>query len=130
MKIAAACENGMIFQHFGHTPEFAVFEIEDNRIASEKILACGESGHGALAGLLAENNIDIIICGGIGGGAVKALGDAGILTVGGAEGDVREVVKSFLAGTLQVRKDFHCRHHRENGEHSCGSHSCGSGSCH
>ena len=148
MKIAVTCENNQVFQHFGHTPGFAVFEAVDGKITAEKLLSSGDSGHGALATLLAFEQVDVLICGGIGGGAqtalanagiklfggVKgdadeaveaylagALGNAGIKVVGGASGNVREVAEAFVNGTLQVRADFHCNHH--HGEHTCGEHS-------
>ncbi len=124
MKIAVTCENNEVFQHFGHTPGFAVFEVAENKIVSEKLLSSGETGHGALAGLLAEDKIDLLICGGIGGGAVNALGNAGIQVIGGAQGNVRDVVEAFLAGTLNVRADFHCNHHHHEAGGSCGSHGC------
>ncbi len=131
MKIAVTCGNGQVFQHFGHTPEFAVFEVEDGKIVSEKILSSGGTGHCALAGFLAEDSIDLLICGGIGGGAVNALTGAGIRIIGGAEGNVREVVEALLSGSLKVRDDFHCNHHHGEG-HNChgGGHSCGGHSCH
>lgn len=130
MKIAVTCENHQVFQHFGHTPGFAVFETEDGKIVSEKELSSGDSGHGALAALLAEEKVDVLICGGIGGGAVNALKSAFILVVGGAEGDVREVAQAFVDGTLKVREDFHCNHHHHGEGHTCGSDGCGSGGCH
>ena len=129
LKIAVTCENGQVFQHFGHTPEFALFDVEDGKIVAEKIFSCGDSGHGALAGLLSGERVDLLICGGIGGGAINALGNAGIQVVGGAEGNVREVVEALLAGTLQVRQNFHCSHHHHGEGHTCGNHGCGSGSC-
>ena len=125
MKIAVTCENEQVFQHFGHTPGFAVFETEAGQIINEKRVSSGDSGHGALAGLLAEEKIDLLICGGIGGGAVNALTGFGIHVVGGAEGNVREVVEALLNGTLKVREDFHCNHHHGEG-HTCHGHSCGS----
>ena len=129
MKIAVTCENNEVFQHFGHTPGFAVFEVEGGKIVSEKQISSGDSGHGALAGLLAEEKVDVLICGGIGAGAINALGVAGISVVGGAEGNVREAAAAFVDGTLQVRADFHCNHHHHGEEHSCGGHTCGNGSC-
>ncbi|MBO5823232.1 MAG: dinitrogenase iron-molybdenum cofactor biosynthesis protein [Lentisphaeria bacterium] len=126
MKIAVTCENHQVFQHFGHTPGFAVFEVKDNVICSEKELSSGSSGHGALAMVLAMEQIEVLICGGIGGGAINALRDVGIKVVGGASGDVREVAEAYVSGTLQVKADFHCNHHHHEGGHSCGSgHSCG-----
>lgn len=129
MKIAVTCENDQVFQHFGHTPCFAVFEAEDGKIISDKRISSGDSGHGALASLLAEEKIDLLICGGIGGGAVNALAQANIMVVGGAEGNVREVAEAFVTGTLQVREDFHCGHHHHGEGHTCGDHGCGSGHC-
>lgn len=129
MKIAITCENGSVFQHFGHTPGFAVFEIENGKITAFKMLSSGGSGHGALATLLALEQVEVLICGGIGGGAINALGSAGIEVIGGAEGDVRQVAEAFAAGTLQVRQDFHCNHHHHDGDHTCGDHGCGSGNC-
>ena len=101
MKIAVTCENGQVFQHFGHTPEFAIFEVVGKKIISEKLLSSGESGHGALAGILAEEKVDVLICGGIGGGAINALATAGIQVVGGAEGEgcSRSIAKRHLTGS-------------------------------
>ncbi|MBO5762452.1 MAG: dinitrogenase iron-molybdenum cofactor biosynthesis protein [Lentisphaeria bacterium] len=137
MKLAITCESNQVFQHFGHTPEFAVFTVEDGKITAKEIISCGETGHGALAGLLANGGIDLLICGGIGGGAQMALAEAGIQLIGGASGNVDEVAAAFVNGTLAVNANFHCNHHHDHGEgHSCGSHGCGSsghscgGSCH
>ena len=124
MKIAITCENNQVFQHFGHTPGFAIFEITDGKIVNEKMLSSGSSGHGALATLLALEQVDTLICGGIGGGAINALGNAGIKVIGGASGNVREVAEAFASGTLQVRADFHCNHHHHGEGHTCGEHGC------
>ena len=124
MKIAITCENNQVFQHFGHTPGFALFEITDGQIVNEKMLSSGSSGHGALATLLAFEQVDTLICGGIGGGAINALGNAGIKVIGGASGNVREVAAAFASGTLQVRADFHCNHHHHGEGHTCGEHGC------
>ena len=71
MKIAVTYENGQVFQHFGHTEAFKVYETENNEIKSESIIPTLGSGHGALAGFLKLNNVDTLICGGI--GQVRAL---------------------------------------------------------
>ena len=130
MIIAVTCRNNEVFQHFGHTPAFAIFTAENNAITSEKILECGDSGHGALASLLAAENVDVVICGGIGAGAIAALKSADIKVIGGASGNVREAAEKYLAGSLKVRLNFFCNHHHDNGEgHTCGDHGCGSGKC-
>ena len=68
MKIAATYANGEIFQHFGHTQQFKVYEVEDGKIVASKIIGSNGAGHGALAGLLSQGGVDVLICGGIGGG--------------------------------------------------------------
>ena len=131
MKIAITCEDNMVFQHFGHTPGFLICEIADKTVVSEKYLVAGESGHGALAGLLAAEQVEVLICGGIGGGAIAALQQANIKVVGGAEGCASEAAAAYAAGKLHTRLNFHCNHHHDHGDgHDCGSHSCGGGSCH
>ena len=130
MIIAVTRQDNEVFQHFGHTPAFAVFTAENNAITSEKLLECGDSGHGALASLLAAENVDVVICGGIGGGAINALKAANIKVIGGASGNVREAAEKYLAGSLKVRLNFFCNHHHDHGEgHTCGDHGCGSDKC-
>lgn len=119
MKIAVTYENGNIFQHFGHTKEFKIYDIKDNKIESEEVVFADGSGHGALADFLLLRNVNALICGGIGDCAKTALDNAGIKLYGGVCGNADEAVKSFLAGTLQFNPDVNCTHH-ENKEHNCG----------
>ena len=126
MKIAVTYENGEVFQHFGHTETFKVYEVKDGKIVSSELIGSDGSGHEALAGLLKERAIDVLICGGIGGGAQMALAEAGVQLIGGATGNVDEVVDAFLKGELEVIPDFQCRHHDHGEGHSCGDHGCGS----
>ena len=121
-RIAVTYENGEVFQHFGHTEEFKVYEVEDGKILNSEIIGSNGSGHGALAGLLNEKKIDVLICGGIGGGAQAALAERGIELCAGASGNADEAVKAYLSGEL-VNTGANCNHHGEG--HSCGEHSCG-----
>lgn len=132
MKIAVTYENGEIFQHFGHTETFKIYDVTDGKITGTQIVDTNGNGHGALAGFLVENGVDTLICGGIGGGAQNALAQAGIRLFGGVSGNADEAVNAFLAGTLGYDPDVHCNHHDHHGEggHSCGDHGCGSHSCH
>lgn len=128
MKIAVTYENGQIFQHFGHTEQFKFYEVENSKIVDVKVVDTNGSGHGALAGLLSALNTDILICGGIGGGAQMALAQAGIKLYGGVSGDADEAVEAFLANSLnydpEAKCDHHDHHHDDN--HTCGDHGCGS----
>lgn len=133
MRIAVTYENGEIFQHFGHTAQFKIFDAEDGAVTASQVMDTNGSGHGALAGFLAANKVDVLICGGIGGGAQTALAEAGIKLYGGVSGSAEEAVQALLAGTLGYNPDVHCNHHdQEHGEgaHTCGEHGCGKHSCH
>ena len=66
MRIAATYENGEIFGHFGHTPQFKLYVIEDGAVASERVVDTNGTGHGALATMLMALGADVLICGGIG----------------------------------------------------------------
>ncbi|HJB19943.1 MAG TPA: FKBP-type peptidyl-prolyl cis-trans isomerase [Candidatus Bariatricus faecipullorum] len=129
MKIAVTYENGNVFQHFGKTESFKVYEVEDNQVVSSEVISSGGVGHEALAGLLANQDVDVLICGGIGEGAQAALAEAGVELCSGAQGDVDEAVAAYLKGEL-VSTGVNCDHHHGE-EHSCGDHeeghSCGGG---
>ena len=122
MKIAVTYDSGIIFQHFGHTEFFKIYEVENKEIINSRVIATDGNGHGALAGFLADNGVSILICGGIGSGAQNALNSAGILYYGGVSGLADEAVKAYINGTLNFDPFVKCSHHE--GEHSCGSHDC------
>ena len=119
MKIAAAYSNGEVFQHFGRTEAFKVYSIEDGQIVSSQIIGSDGAGHSALAGVLADHGIDVLICGGIGGGAQAALTEKGIEVVSGISGSADEAVEAFLKGEL-ASSGVNCDHH--DGDHSCHDH--------
>jgi predicted Fe-Mo cluster-binding NifX family protein len=132
MKIAVTYEDGQVFQHFGHTETFKIYEIEDKKIKDAKVVGTNGSGHGALAGLLNQMDIDVLICGGIGGGAKTALAEAGIHLYGGVSGSADEAVEAFLKDDLAYNPEVKCDHHGEHhggdcgqGGHGCGEHHCG-----
>jgi len=124
MRIAVTYENGQIFQHFGHTENFKVYDVTDGKITSFQIISTMGQGHGALAEFLSSNNIDALICGGIGGGAKTALADAGIQLYAGVSGNADDAVNSLIAGTLQHNPDVQCNHHKHGENHKCGEHGC------
>ncbi len=129
MKIAVTYENGQVFQHFGHTKEFKVYEVEGGKIVSSEIVDTNGQGHGALAGLLADEDIKVLICGGIGGGARNALAQAGIELYPGAAGDADEQVASFIQGKLVYDPNTMCNHHSHAEGEVCGEHGHQQGGC-
>ena len=126
MKIAVTYNEGEIFQHFGHSEKFKLYDVEDGKVLSSEVVDTNGSGHGALAGFLKDKNVNVLICGGIGGGAKNALSANGIEIYPGAKGNADEQVQSFLAGNLSYNPNTQCSHHSHEGEHTCGSHGCGS----
>ena len=132
MRIAVTYENGEVFQHFGHSAQFKLYDVEDGKVVYSQVLDTNGSGHGALAGILQAVKADVLICGGIGGGAQTALAQAGIKLYGGVSGSADRAVESLLAGGLHFDPDVHCDHHdhEHGGEpHACGEHGCGHGHC-
>ena len=130
MRIAVTYENGEIFQHFGHTEQFKVYDIDGGKIISSEVVDTNGSGHGALAGVLGALKADVLICGGIGGGAQMALAAAGIKLYAGVSGSADEAVEAFAEGKLEFNPNATCSHHEQHGEgHTCGEHGCGEHSC-
>ena len=84
MKIAVTFENGQVFQHFGHTEQFKLYEVEGGKIVSSEVIDTNGSGHEALADFLAQRGVGALVCGGIGDGAQAALSASGIEICSGA----------------------------------------------
>ena len=106
MRIAVTYENGQIFQHFGHTKQMKVYDVEEGRITREQIADTAGSGHGALA-------------------------QAGIRLCGGVTGEADDAVRAFLAGTLSYSASAGCTRHEHEGHGACGEekHGCGGSGC-
>ena len=129
MKIGVTYENGQVFQHFGHTEQFKIYEVQEGRVASSKVEGAAGRGHGALADFLKDNQVDVLICGGIGGGAQAALREAGIKLYGGVSGEADAAVEALLNGNLSFEPDVQCSHHGEHHQGVCGDHGCGEHAC-
>lgn len=125
MKIAVTYDNGEIFQHFGKTQHFKIYEIEDGKIISSEIVDTNGTGHGALAVFLKALRVKALICGGIGAGAQNALADAKIELYGGVSGNADAAAEAYAKGELKYNPEIKCDHHSE---HHSGS-DCGHGGC-
>jgi predicted Fe-Mo cluster-binding NifX family protein len=126
MKIAVpiTAEN-QIDGHFGHCESYGVFTIsEKNEILDIKNVESPE-GCGCksdIASVLAEDGVTVMLAGGIGGGAINVLNNSGIEVIRGCFGDAAEVVKLYLAGSVEDSGSSchsHEGHHHEGGEHIC-----------
>ena len=107
---------------------YNVYDVEEGKVVHSEVVDTNGSGYGALAGVLNALNVDVLICGGIGGGAQTALAAAGIKLFGGVSGDADEAVEAFINETLEYNPNVKCSHHEHShGEgHTCGEHGCGS----
>ena len=122
MRIAVTYENGQIFQHFGHTELFRIYDVEDGHVVHKMTIRPTGGGHEAMAGVLKKVGAEILICGGIGSGAVNALEQMGIRLCGGVSGSCDGAVDAFLAGNLRFSSKSNCTAHDAEG--GCG-HDCG-----
>lgn len=117
MKIAVTYEHGDVYQHFGHSSQFKLYDVEDGRLVEARIVDTEGQGHGALVSFLTSLGVTTVIAGGIGDGARKALADASIQLYGGVSGSADEAVKALLAGNLEFNPNPSCGHHGHDGGH-------------
>ncbi|HEX3021100.1 MAG TPA: P-loop NTPase [Lachnospiraceae bacterium] len=118
-KIAVTVDsNNNIFGHFGKCERFAMYQIESNQVVKRDELSSNGSGHSQLVQLLLDNDVNVLICGGIGQGAMDMLTEAGISVFAGMQGDVEVNVASYLDGSLKESMQPNCDHHHEE-EHEC-----------
>ena len=107
MKIAVTYGDGQIFQHFGHTAQFKLYEVAEGKVVRAEVVDTNGSGHGSLAGFLMQQ--------------------------GGVSGEADAAVDALLAGALSYDPNVRCSHHdhaHREGGHTCGEHSCGHHGCH
>ena len=130
MRIAVTYENGEVFQHFGHSEQFKLYDVENGTIVGEQVVDTNGSGHGALAGFLQTAKVDALICGGIGMGAQMALADARIRLYAGVQGSADAVAKALAEGTLNYDPDARCDHHGHHHDGDCGHDHCAEHHCH
>lgn len=118
MKIAVACKGNDIWPHFGHSENFNIYEIEDGKIINIENVPSPGHKPGFLPNFLADKGIEVIIAGGIGGGAVDIFNERKIKIVSGARGDARTAVESYLRGELKSTGEV-CHEHEHEHEHNC-----------
>ncbi|MCR5778021.1 MAG: DUF134 domain-containing protein [Lachnospiraceae bacterium] len=128
MRVAVTYEQEMVGQHFGKTEQFKIYDVEDGKVVSSKVIDTNGTGHGALAGFLRAAEVETLICGGIGMGARNALGEVGIEILPGVTGKADEVLNDYLAGNLNYDPNTQCNHHDHDHEHEEG-HECHHGNC-
>jgi predicted Fe-Mo cluster-binding NifX family protein len=118
MKIAVTTEGNQIFQHFGKCPTFTIFTVENGAIQEKATIDASQNGHAALTGFLKELGVEVVICGGIGGGAKQMLSSAGIKLISGIAGNIDSAVNSYLLGNLNDLGGA-CNHEEHGQDHVC-----------
>ena len=122
MKIAVTYEDNQVFQHFGHTKEFKIYNISDKGMLKQIVNTNGQ-GHVALAEFLKRNKVDVLICGGMGPCAKEALAKTNIKVYPGVSGSCDEAVSKLLDNKLEYNPNAECvdHSHHHDGSHSCGN---------
>ncbi|MEA4921166.1 MAG: NifB/NifX family molybdenum-iron cluster-binding protein [Clostridiaceae bacterium] len=115
MKIAIACEGKGVTEHFGHCESFAIFETHDNKIVSKTSIPNPGHRPGFLPVFLYDNGVNVIISGGMGGGAVDIFNEKGIEVITGASGDAETAANNFLQGKLKSTGSI-CHEHQHADE--------------
>ncbi len=117
MKIAVASDNGMVTQHFGHCESFMIFNTEKSQIIKSETIP--NPGHipGFLPNFLHDKGVNVIISGGMGGGAIDIFNAKEIEVIVGARGEAKAVVEEYLQGMLKSTGSV-CHEHQHHGE--CG----------
>jgi len=111
MRIAIPYYMDKIFQHFGHAPQFKVYEVENHQVLMEMVVEVEQQGHDAVAALLRSMDVRVVICGNIGQGAMQALQDAGILFYAGVVGDADHAITALIQGGLKYDPNIQCTAH-------------------
>ncbi len=109
MRVAIATDNGMISLHFGRCREYTVFDIKEGKIAARTTIPNPGHAPGLIPQLLAQNNVDVIISGGMGSRAQGFFQQFNIEAISGAQGDVDSVIQTFIEGQLSAGENT-CDH--------------------
>jgi predicted Fe-Mo cluster-binding NifX family protein len=117
MKIAVASDGNMVTEHFGHCEGFLVFETKGNNIIKSDFVPNPGHRPGFLPNFLNEMGVNVVISGGMGGGAVQIFKEKGIEVITGATGVAKENVELYLQGGLKSTSSI-CHEHRHHDE--CG----------
>ncbi|HKL41187.1 MAG TPA: NifB/NifX family molybdenum-iron cluster-binding protein [Clostridia bacterium] len=115
MRIAVATNNGKVSGHFGHCEGFTVYNIEDNVIESDEFLKSPKHQPGVLPKFLADNNVNIIMAGGMGAKAQQIFNAENIEVVVGVAGDLKSVMNEYLNGKIESTESI-CTDHAHQGE--------------
>ncbi|MCF0206306.1 MAG: dinitrogenase iron-molybdenum cofactor biosynthesis protein [Bacteroidales bacterium] len=115
-------DGGFVDEHFGHCEYFTLYKVDDEKktILSKERLDSPE-GCGCKSNIIhtfLEKEVDVMLAGGIGGGAVAMLESSGIGVFNGCCGNTDEVVMQFLNGQV-CSQGACCSAHHDGCHHDC-----------
>lgn len=119
MKIAVSCNGNEIWAHFGHCENFMIYDAENGKVVNEESVPNPGHRPGFLPNFLADRGVEVIISGGMSGGAVDIFNERNVEVVLGAQGDARTAVEAYLRGELESTGSI-CHEHEH--AHECGEH--------
>lgn len=117
MKIAVASERDMVTEHFGHCTNFNIYESDNMMITKGQSIPNPGHKPGFLPNYLNDMGVNIIISGGMGGGAIDIFNEKGIEVVTGARGEAKAAAEQYLQGRLKSTGSV-CHEHQHHDE--CG----------
>lgn len=120
MKVAITYdkETGNVFQHFGKTQFFKIYQIQDGKIVSSEVIDNGGNGHHELPSYLKDLGIETLILGNRGQGAIDAIAASGLKEMPGITGNADNAAELFAKGELKPNFTAKCSHHGEhNNDH-------------
>lgn len=114
MNIALPNNGELVNQHFGKSTSFIIATVENKKIETVKEISTIElmHKHEGLADMLVNNQVNVVITGGIGAGALTALEEKGFEIIRGASGEYKKVIEEYINGTLES-KNVVCNHHHD-----------------
>lgn len=112
VKVAVTYDSasGEVFQHFGRTENFKVYDIEGDKVVSSEVVSGEGIQHEGLIEVLLKRDVRVLVCGGIGGGARMAMADNGIQLIPGVVGDADQAVADLAKGQLRYDPNAQCHH--------------------
>lgn len=114
LKIAVASENDIVTEHFGYCANFNIYEVENNQIVKSESIPNPGHKRGFLPNFLNDLGVNVIISGGMGGGALEIFNEKGIEVIIGVSGLAKTAVEKYLQGSLKSTVTFCQSHHHHD----------------
>lgn len=124
MKVLFAIpyEDGKVFEHFGKSKQFKLYEVTTGEILNTEIIDIEGEGHDVVVEALKAKGVNIVLCDSIGQEAMNAISGAGMGVISGVSGETDEVINRFFSDDEEFESEG------ANCDCGCGG-NCGDGGC-